>query len=120
MLRALCFSGKPCVACDGGGGCGGGTVGVDVEGGAAPASHEFSGRASLGGGDGGGGGSLGADAVAIFLNFLWRYFPSDSSHRCSTGSMAGIFKLGDKRSFISNCGGVTQLKKQVIMSTRQC
>ena len=98
MLRALCFSGKPCVACDGGGG-GGGTVGVEVEGGANPASsHDFSGRVSLGGEDGGGG-SLTADAVAIFLNFLWRYFPSDSSQRCSTGSMAGTFKMGEGRSF---------------------
>ena len=44
MLRALCFSGKPCVACDwGGGGGGGGTEGVELEGGAAPASHDFSG-----------------------------------------------------------------------------
>ena len=100
MLRALCFSGKPwcacgacgdCDACGGGGGGGGGwTCGVKVVGGGATG-----GDAPLGGGSGGGG-SLTADAEAIFLNFLWRYFPSDSSQRCSTGSMAGTFNKGGK------------------------
>ena len=34
-------------------------------------------------------------ALAIFLNFLCRYVPSDSSHLCSTGSTAGVVLTGD-------------------------
>ena len=35
-------------------------------------------------------------ALAIFLNFLCKYVPSDSSHLCSTGSTAGVVLTGDK------------------------
>ena len=47
--------------------------------------------------------SVGVDGVAtevtttddaIFLNFLWVYNPSDSSHLCSTGSTAAILLFG--------------------------
>ena len=54
------------------------------------ASPCATGDASRGGG-GGTGGSATLEADAIFLNFLCRYFPSDSSQRRSTGSMAGTF-----------------------------
>ena len=93
MLRALCFSGKPCAACDGG------TVAVEAAGGATGEASAAGSRAG-GGGGGGGGGSLTDEAEAIFLNFLWRYFPSDSSQRCSTGSMAGTFKNGGRKSML--------------------
>ena len=134
MLRALCLSGKPCACddCDACDACGGWTVGVKVTGvGATPASHDFTGEASLCGG--GGGGSLTADAEAIFLNFLWRYFPSDSSQRCSTGSMAGTFEKGEKRSSkqrdvcvakgkAAACGLRAEEKKllRVCLSTYRC
>ena len=34
-------------------------------------------------------------ADAIFLNFLCKQVPSDSSHLCSTGSTAGVVFTGD-------------------------
>ena len=130
MLRALCLSGKPC-ACDACDACGGWTGGVKVAGGGGgtPASHDFTftGEASLGGG--GGGGSLTADAEAIFLNFLWRYFPSDSSQRCSTGSMAGTLGKGEKRSSkqlsslwpnAKGCGQNKLLRVCLSLSTYRC
>lgn len=38
--------------------------------------------------------SLSVVMVAIFLNFLCKYLPSFSSHRCSTGSIMGVFISG--------------------------
>ena len=46
-------------------------------------------------GGAGGEGSTCCTAEAIFLNFLCRYVPSDSSHLCSTGSTAGVVLTGD-------------------------
>ena len=77
-LSALCFSGNLCT----GGGSGRlATSGTEGAGGAAAAAGaEFPSAAA---------------AVAIFLNFLCRYFPSVSSHRCSTGSTLGVCMAGD-------------------------
>ena len=68
-----------------------GTVGIDVEGAGILSvdslvlSEDFEGFASVN-----------CTALAIFLNFLCRYVPSDSSHLCSTGSTAGVVLTGDK------------------------
>ena len=43
----------------------------------------------------GGVGSTNCTADAIFLNFLCKYVPSDSSHLCSTGSTAGVVLTGE-------------------------
>ena len=43
----------------------------------------------------GGIGSTNCTADAIFLNFLCKYVPSDSSHLCSTGSTAGVVLTGE-------------------------
>ena len=43
--------------------------------------------------------SVDCTGLAIFMNFLCTYVPSDSSHLCSTGSTAGVVLTGDKASF---------------------
>ena len=40
--------------------------------------------------------SVDCTALAIFLNFLCKYVPSDSSHLCSSGSTAGVVLTGER------------------------
>lgn len=78
-LSALCFSGNLCT--------GGGSNRLTTS--------DTCGAAGAGRGAVTGFSSAAAAAVAIFLNFLCRYFPSVSSHRCSTGSTLGVCIAGD-------------------------